>query len=206
VALKVALSVLNVDLRDEETCEVIAEKLSHLVWSSVDRRVTATLLLDESSHPLDDDVVLASAMAAARDIHCTLPRARVERVAEALVAIPDIAKRLKVNRETVRSWVNGSRGPGGFPVHVGSLGGGDRGPTRVWTWARVNQWLDDVYRLGDGTTYPSDVQIARVNSLLMGSDARATRWLHANVAVTTRQAETPMPAYITRKTDFALSA
>ena len=65
------------------------------------------------------------------------PEAHVLRLDRDLVPIPDIADRTNRTPESVRLLANGRRGAGGFPSHVGILGGG----TRVWEWATVADWF-----------------------------------------------------------------
>ncbi len=66
-----------------------------------------------------------------------LPEARCIRLDQDLVAIPDIADRSGRSRESVRLLVEGKRGPGRFPVPVGTVGDG----IRVWPWAMVLDWF-----------------------------------------------------------------
>jgi hypothetical protein len=156
---KITLRVLNVDLDDDETVECVAEHLSDLVWSVVDGVTRATVFT--ASPDVVDAVVTA-----ARRIEHKLAESRVDEADEELVAIPDISARMKVHRETVRSWVGGTRGPGGFPLPVGSFGGGGRGSMKAWRWAEVNAWLDQNYSIGDGYLYPTRKQYAEINAYL----------------------------------------
>ena len=157
---KITLRVLGVHLDNEQTVLYIANHLDDLVWSIVDARVYATVMVDQP------DELVYRAVEAARRIEHSLPGARVDRVDEELVGVPDIAARVKLNRETVRSWATGSRGPGGFPSPVGAVGGGDRGAAKIWRWAEVNDWLDRCYSLGDGYSYATDAEFAEVSAYL----------------------------------------
>lgn len=65
------------------------------------------------------------------------PTARVVRLHRDLVSIADIASRTGRSGESVRLYVTGKRGPGGFPTPVSVLHGG----TRVWEWATVVEWF-----------------------------------------------------------------
>jgi hypothetical protein len=155
---KITLRVLGVDLDDEDTVAIIAADLDDLAWSMVDGRVRATLFVDQVN-------LVNKTVETARCIEHKLT-ARVDQVDEDLVGIPDIAARVKINRETVRSWANGTRGPRGFPVPVGAVGGGERGSAKVWKWREVNDWLDRHYSLGDGYSYPTLAEVAEINAYL----------------------------------------
>lgn len=54
-----------------------------------------------------------------------------------LVSLEEIASRLDRTRQSVQHWVQGTRGPGGFPVpHI------DKSPhIRLWRWEAVADWL-----------------------------------------------------------------
>ena len=69
-----------------------------------------------------------------------VPPINVERVEQDdLLTMADIARRLGRTRESVRLWVEGKRGKGGFPAP--ELG---TGKWRFWRWSDVLAWLDDV--------------------------------------------------------------
>jgi hypothetical protein len=76
---------------------------------------------------------------------------RVTRVLEDLVNVPEIAERLNVNRETVRTWVSGSRGPADFPSHRMVIGN-----QKLWTWNAVHAWALMNCRVTEGETEPLD--------------------------------------------------
>ena len=63
-------------------------------------------------------------------------------VTEDLLAVSEIAGRAKVTTASVRYWIAGERGPGGFP---GPKLRGRR--TSLYSWAEVSAWLDAA-RLG----------------------------------------------------------
>jgi hypothetical protein len=160
VSFKIALEVAGVDLDDEVVLRKIARHLSHLVWQASAGRVTATL------YPEADPV--EAALATAQQIKDLLPDARVRRVDEDFVGVTDIAGRVGVSREAVRLWVTGQRGPGGFPLPRGTVGGGGSRPAaKFWDWASVDAWLSKHYRLGDGYRYLTSAQLARVNAQLV---------------------------------------
>ena len=163
----VTLRVLGVDFEDVSLVEKIATNLSDLSWAVVDGVAWATLQVasgDAVSHAIDT----------ARRIEHTLPGSRVDQLDEELVAIPDISGRTKIHRETIRTWINGTRGPGSFPLPRASLGGGDRGSMKVWRWADVNRWLDENYSLGDGYSYLTDAQFAEINAYLARAEYMLT--------------------------------
>lgn len=161
---KVTLRVIGVSLDDEETIERIATYLDDLVWTVVDNRVRATVIVANHAE------LVSKAVEAARRIEHCLTGSRVDRIDEELVGVPDIAARVGLNRETVRSWTIGSRGPGGFPNPIGSVGGGERGAAKIWRWADVNVWLDLNYSLGDGCSYASDSEFAEISAYLARAD------------------------------------
>jgi hypothetical protein len=164
---RVTLRVLNVDLDDEETLERIAEHLGDLAWSVTDGVTSVTLFTEPNN-------VVCHAVETAHRIEHKLVGSRVDEVDEELVTIPDISARTKVHRETVRSWVNGTRGPGEFPFPKNSFGGGDRGSMKAWRWAEVNKWLDLNYSLGDGYSYPTRKEYAEINAFLARADYMLT--------------------------------
>jgi len=162
--LKTTLRVLGVDLGDDGTIASIASRLDDLVWSVVDGRVCAAVIVDR---PGD---LVCRVVEAARRIEQCLRGSRVDRADEELVGVSDIAARVKLNRETIRSWATGSRGSGDFPAPVGSIGGGQRGTSKIWRWAEVNDWLDKSYALGDGYKYATQAEFAEINAYLARSE------------------------------------
>lgn len=68
---------------------------------------------------------------------------RVTGVTEDLVVAEDIAERAKVTAASVRYWISGERGPGGFPDPVMW-----RPRASLYSWAKVSQWLAAA-RLGE---------------------------------------------------------
>jgi|GEM_PF-6552454 predicted DNA-binding transcriptional regulator AlpA len=155
--IRIPLRVGGVDLEDDATLEVLAEHLADLAWSEVDGVVVATLYTS-TKNPV------ATAIEAARRICHVLPGAEVLEVDQELVSTSDIALRLGVSREAVRLWVEGRRGPGGFPRPVGVVGGGR---SRVWRWADVHAWTRRNYRLGDDEEHLTTSQVAELNAALL---------------------------------------
>jgi hypothetical protein len=157
---RIALQVADIDLDDDQTNDLIAASLGDLSWVEIDGRVLAIL------HTACDNPV-GSAVEVAHRIEHGLPRAKVLGVDEDLVSISDISRRIGASRETIRLWVAGKRGPGGFPAPSGSVGGGERGSTKVWSWATVNGWLGEHYRLADEDEHLTPQQVAEVNASVL---------------------------------------
>lgn len=133
MTFEINLVVTGVDTLSEDFDESPASEFEDVQWRSVAGVTIASLYTD------GDPVMDA----------CTFSRrlessgaGKVESVYDDFVNISEIALRLDVNRQTVRLWVDGARGPGNFPppVHThGSLG--EKGAMKVWRWAEVNSWL-----------------------------------------------------------------
>src|SRR5687768_2728861 len=133
--VEVPLLVHGIDLMDEATLNMIAERLSGYAWRSVDGKVIATAFV-----PGNADLV-CDAVSAARRITAALPTAEVDAVYRELVSTTDIAERVEVSRETVRTWSEKLRAVDDFPVPEGTVGGGKRGAMKVWLWTDVLEWL-----------------------------------------------------------------
>lgn len=155
--IRIPLRVSGVDLDDDGTLELLGEQLADLAWSESDGMVLATLSTS-AKNPI------AAAVEAARRIGRTLPKADVLDVDQELVSASDIAFRLGVSREAVRLWVEGKRGPGNFPPHVGAVG---NGKYKVWPWAVVHAWVRQNYRIGDGEEHLTAQQVAELNCALL---------------------------------------
>lgn len=163
-----ALVVSGVRLGDPESLMRIAanDTLSELSWSSVDGRVQVIVRTDEGRDPV------AHACEVAHMVEHALPGARAERVDEDLVTATEIAERSGLSREMVRLLASGRRGPGGFPQHRMSVGGGTRGPLRAWAWAEVAAWLAEHYELRQEHLLPTPAQTAALNAHLLRVDQR----------------------------------
>ncbi len=155
--IRIPLRVSGVDLDDDVTLELLGNHLSDLTWSERDGGVVAALHTS-AKNPV------AAALEAARRITHVLPDAKVLDVDQELVSASDIASRLGVSREAVRLWVEGLRGPGGFPRPVGTVG---NGKSKVWQWLAVNSWLQANYHIGDDEHHISAQQIAELNAHLL---------------------------------------
>lgn len=93
---------------------------------------------------------------AIRDISSISARSRVIAVDLDLVTTADVAGRLDVSPETVRTWSGARplRGAGPFPPVVGIVGQG----VAVWRWGDIVDWLrEHMPTRIDETTLPHDV-------------------------------------------------
>lgn len=81
-----------------------------------------------------------------------------------LVNTTEIADRIGRTRQTVRQYVDGLRGPGQFPIPLGSPGG-----VRVWDWGSVNEWLRTFDGSGDPEYHPTRDFIAEFNASMAKS-------------------------------------
>ena len=106
--------------------------------------------------PTMGDAVLS----AIHDVETAAPELLTIRVEpEELVTASGIAARVGRTRESVRLWIEGKRGPGGFPPPVARL----EGRTRVWRWTDVARWLD----AGTGVARSTDSEmLAGINAWL----------------------------------------
>jgi hypothetical protein len=131
---RIELVVVGGDLNSDEVIDALVQaELDDLNWSAVDDLTIA-------SFEADFDPVCRAVEVANRITH-QLPNASVPRINEDLVSSADVANRTGVNRETVRLWSTGARGPGNFPLPRGRIGGGDRPGSKIWAWRDVDAWL-----------------------------------------------------------------
>lgn len=80
-----------------------------------------------------------------------------------LVSVSDIAERTGRSRQSIRLLADGSRGPGGFPVPLGTPGG-----SKVWDWDSVNSWLKRTSDLGDAEVGLPRGLIYKINAMISG--------------------------------------
>lgn len=152
---RIPLHVTGVNLSHPETLAAIGGQLDDIVWSQVGGRVLAVVYTEKDP--------VGKAHEAARRIRNKLG-ASVHEVDQDLVNVSDIAHRIGFTREAVRNWAEAKRGPGNFPVHVGTPGIGD--DQKVWRWGDVAEWLRTHYGLGDAESSLSSDLILRINSAL----------------------------------------
>lgn len=160
MTIAVPLRVQGLDLDDDDTLAVIAESFSDVEWSIMDDITIGTVFLT-SSDPV------CEALGVARRLTHKFAGVRVPRVHTELVSIPDIAHRVGVSRETVRTWVEKLRGVEDFPEPLDSVGGGARGATRVWAWSDIADWLRASRKLEvDAFDRLTPQQLATLNAAL----------------------------------------
>ncbi len=124
------LAVDAVDLSSEEVVEALISGDFEVYPAVIDGKSLLTYrLFAENSY----DAVLD----AVGHLQSLLSDAVARRIEPDLVSVSDIASRLGRPRESIRAWVIGTRGPGGFPSALALIGGG----IRVWDWPSVNEWL-----------------------------------------------------------------
>ena len=80
------------------------------------------------------------------------PGVKIEHVSEDLVNTSEIAFRLGVSREAVRTWTNGARGPSDFPPHRAIIGG-----QKIWAWATVYAWCEALGKIPADLPVPIDL-------------------------------------------------
>ena len=120
----------NIDIEDLDQLELIAAEApeAHVIAVEGHVRVVARM-----AAPCPADAVENRVDAIHRADETATPlRAELQ-----LVAIPDIAAMVGLNRESVRLWTLGKRGPGGFPCPLDAIG--DR--VKVWASSDVHDWL-----------------------------------------------------------------
>lgn len=127
---QITLSYENIDVEDLEQLELIAVEAPDAHINAVDGHVRIFAIM--TAHCSTDAVEeLVEAIHRANKAATPL-RAEFE-----LLAIPDIAAKVGLNREAVRLWTTGKRGPGAFPVPLDVVG--DR--MKVWAASDVHDWL-----------------------------------------------------------------
>ena len=74
----------------------------------------------------------------------------------------EIARRTGRPRETVRLWIEGQRGPAGFPRPYSGVGG----KSLVWSWVDVARWLSTHDRLDNPGEVAFAAAVANINGAL----------------------------------------
>lgn len=127
---QITLSYENIDVEDLDQLELIAAEAPEAHINAVDGNVRILAIV--TAHCSTDAVEeLVDAIHRANEAAAPI-RAEFE-----LLAIPDIAAKVGLNREAVRLWTTGKRGPGGFPIPTDVVG--DR--MKVWAASDVHDWL-----------------------------------------------------------------
>jgi len=127
---QVNVSYENIDVEDLDQIEAIATEApqAHVIAVDGQHRILAAT----HAHCAQDAVEhLVDAVHRAVDTAVPV-RAEVE-----LMTIPDIAAKVGLNREAVRLWTLGKRGPGNFPIPLTVVG--DR--MKIWAASDVHEWL-----------------------------------------------------------------
>lgn len=129
-AYQVVLAYENIDVEDLDELERIAAEAPDAQVNVVEGSVHVVAVV---AAPCSIDAVEQLVDAVHRADEYAVPsHAELE-----LVAIPDIAAQIGLNREAVRLWTSGKRGPGGFPAPLDVIG--DR--IKVWAASDVHDWL-----------------------------------------------------------------
>ena len=127
---QITLSYENIDVEDLEQLELIAAEAPDAYINVVDGHVRVFAIM--TAHCATDAVEgLVDA------IHRADQAATPLRAQHEFLAIPDIAANAGLNREAVRLWTTGKRGPGFFPAPVDVVG--DR--MKIWAASDVHDWL-----------------------------------------------------------------
>jgi hypothetical protein len=128
---QVVVTYARLDVEDLEVMELVLDHLPDAVVVCVDgrTRVQAAVSAQCAQNAVED---LVDA------IHRAAPEAVPGRVELELQSVSEIAAAVGLNREAVRLWTTGQRGPGGFPPPIDVVSG-DR--TKVWAAHDVWHWL-----------------------------------------------------------------
>lgn len=127
---QIVLSYEHIDVEDLDQLERIAAEAPDAHINSVDGNVRVVAMM--AAHCATEAVEELVEAIHRADEMATPTRAELE-----LVTIPDIASAVGLNREAVRLWTTGKRGPGGFPPPLDVVG--DR--MKVWAASDVHDWL-----------------------------------------------------------------
>lgn len=88
---------------------------------------------------------------------------------EDLVTESDIAKRLKMKRQTVSLWINGERRKSNpFPKPIMKLS--DRSP--LWKWSEITQWLYESMIIKDDLVVKNAIFLSNLNMALESRDEK----------------------------------
>lgn len=128
----VVITYNNLDAEDLDALELILVDLPDSHVYAVDGRTRLEAVVNaECSGDAVEEIVHA--------VHRADPNSMPDAVELDLVSISDIALEVGLNREAVRLWTLGRRGPGNFPAAVDILA--DR--VKVWAAADVWGWLSE---------------------------------------------------------------
>jgi predicted DNA-binding transcriptional regulator AlpA len=155
--LKFTLAFVGIDIDDFDLLDRLVESLPDAHWGEVDGEVQADVYARDAS-------LMEAVQHVAEVVRAVAPEARATRLTEDFVAVPDVAKRSDVNRETVRLWAKEAN----FPRPRGVVGNG----IKIWDWSAVNSWLrhEHAGALGDRYRHPSPAETAQANTFLRQID------------------------------------
>lgn len=173
MTFKVDLVVEGVDTLSVDFDESAASAFDTVEWSSQAGVTLASLYTDGN--------LVADACTFSRQLAHS-GAGQVVKVFDDFVNITEISRRVDVTRQTVRHWVEGTRGPGGFPNLDHCHGqSGDKGAMKVWRWADVNEWLSQV-GLDDGVDYPSWPEVVEIDAHIQRlEEPVGSAWKQASV-------------------------
>ncbi|MFT9635650.1 hypothetical protein ACM0CO_25225 [Mycobacteroides abscessus subsp. abscessus] len=121
--------------------------------------VGGQLILTQFLAATDEPTYVAAAQQAARD--ATAAGFTITEFDYDLVNTSDIADRINCSRQAIRQYIQGTRGPGGFPARFGHAGHSD-----IWDWGSVNTWFRDFNGTGDPSYLPTRIVLDRLNGWL----------------------------------------
>lgn len=129
---QVVVTYSRLDVEDLDVMELVLEYAPDARVTCVDGRTRVqAIIAAHCAQNAVEDLVDA--------VHRAVPDAEPDRVELELQSVSEIAAVVGLNREAVRLWSTGQRGPGGFP-HPIDVVSGDR--TKVWAAQDVWNWLD----------------------------------------------------------------
>jgi predicted DNA-binding transcriptional regulator AlpA len=135
------------------------------------RNGTVYLDFDRKASSLEEAVI-----SAIKDIQSSSVEANVASVApENLVTETEVAKRLKISRQTVSLWIKGERRKS-FPHPVMRLA--EKSP--LWNWSEIVNWLYENKIVDDKELVENALFLANINAALEERDMR-TRELRHNL-------------------------
>jgi len=130
---KFQLTLLSsgIDVEDLEELELLMELAPESYVSRSEGQTRVHAALEGAS-------VTRATLKLIGDLQRVIPTFVAHRAELKLVTISDIADSVNMNRESVRLWTTGRRGPGGFPEPFSSIG---NGRTKIWAASDVDNWL-----------------------------------------------------------------
>ncbi len=156
----------GIDIEDEALFDSLHEAgCDDALFSLVNGETTACFA---RRAPSFSDALL-SALA---DLRAGAPAIRITRIEpDDLVSLSDVAVRVGRSRESIRLYVRGLRGPGGFPRP--EIDGGRR--VRYWNWPEVVDWFHrhEILEVGEAPGRETASLIAALNAAFTLRDRRA---------------------------------